>query len=456
MEDFGWKIYAAQHPLPSHSLTPVLQNLRWSTRDLIRHQNLAKRSWESRKFISRPLGPVWSTKFHPVMAISSSRLVVAAGNALYCYRFMPRPVTRQSDTPSVLFERKLMLPKDPRQDITGVGFEPDGKGLVLSFLDGALGRMPLPPLSERRPHSEHRKPPELTYFHEKGQSIRSLSVVNTTMLTIDSFGNGTLYSLYPQYFPTSSVSAGGSTGPSTGWSTHLSLRGSAGFAVFGLSSTIPLVAHGITPTGLTPYPQAILSLTSQPLLSPQRPVYSIAGGTPHTCPGVTTSDQIIISGWYHGMISVHDLRCPTHTGTPSGQAPHLLPVQIMQDSLSLSPIYSLSSAGTHIAAGSARNSVVHLYDVRSPRTGWSIYLPQSQTHTSSLPSWSSAVYSCLLEGTRLWAATDSRPFVVDFGEVRESTYPAVVDPFSAPSTPRTVGWHTPVWEHNGQLRALYL
>ncbi|KAF8529402.1 hypothetical protein JB92DRAFT_711328 [Gautieria morchelliformis] len=43
--------------------------------------------------------------------------------------------------------------------------------------------------------------------------------------------------------------------------------------------------------------------------------------------------------------------------------------ETMKDPLTLSPIYSLSSMGAHIAAGSAWCSVMHLYDVRLPKTG---------------------------------------------------------------------------------------
>ena len=408
-------------------------------RDLVRHQKLAHRAWERRQFVARPLGPEWSSKFHSVMATSSSRLVVAAGNALFCYKFIP-PTSRNSEAPRVVFERVVTFPRDARRDISGVAFEPDSQGLVLSFFHGALGRISLPQSSNRKHLSVGA--PDLLSSQSQGHPIRSMSVVNSTVLTIDSVGLASIYSLSdPNQSLLSSIAVGGSL-PAAGWSTHLSLHSSSGFAVFGTSSMTPLVAHGITESGINPYRQAILSLSGNSSATPtRRAVYSITGTTPRTFPWATSSDQVVISGWFHGIISLHDLRCPTHNDS-LGKGPTLTPVLTMQDHLTLSPIYSLSSAGAHIAAGSARNSLVHLYDVRSPRKGWSIYLPQGQGRSTSSP-----VYSCLLESTRLWAATESRPFVVDFGKVHERTFPPLIERNVMKRTDG-LGWYAPVYEHS--------
>ena len=443
VEDSGWKLYAIERPLPSNSLIPALKCHRWSMQDLVRQQKLAHNSWKRRQFVARPLGPEWSSKLHPVIATSATRLVVAAGNALFCYKFMP-PTSRHSEAPHVVFERVITFPLDARRDISSVAFEPDsdGQGILLSFIHGALGRISLPQSSNRKRISV--RAPDLSSFQTKGHAIRSMSVVDNKVLTIDSLGFASIYSLTdPARSILSSIAVGGSL-PSTGWSTHLSLHSNSGFAVFGTSSSTPLVTHGITESGINPHRQAILTLAGKSSTArTRRAVYSITGTTPRTFPWASSSDQIVISGWFHGIISLHDLRCPTHDD-PLGRGPTLSPVLTMQDHLTLSPIYSLSSAGAHIAAGSARNSLVHLYDVRSPRMGWSIYLPQGQGHSTSSP-----VYSCLLEGTRLWAATESRPFVIDFGEVHERTFPPVAGRSVAKgSTARSLGWHAPICEHS--------
>lgn len=429
-------------------MTPALDTHQWSMRDLIRHQRIAHNSWKSRRFISRPLSPEWSSKFHPVMAISSSRLVVAAGNSLFCYKFTP-PKLPHSEAPRVVFERVVTFPNDARRDISGVAFEPDGEGLVLSFVHGALGRISLPQSTTFSPRQRRSvRAPDLSYFRVQGHPIRSMSVIGKTIVTVDSVGLGSMYSLSDSNPPlTSSITVGGGSFPVTGWSTYLSMNSSAGFAVFGTSSKTPLVAHGITESGISPNPQAILALPGCTPETLHRAVYSITGATP-TFPCAHSSDQIVISGWYHGVICVHDLRLPSHSRS-SHNGPVLSPVQMLHDPISLSSIYSLSSAGAHIAAGSARNNIVHLYDIRSPRAGWCIYLPQGQGQ-AQWRSRSSPVYSCLLEGTRLWAATESRPFVVDFGEVHEGTFPPVSDRNVGMrrNTSGNVGWYTPVYEHS--------
>ncbi|KAF8575638.1 hypothetical protein K439DRAFT_1419601 [Ramaria rubella] len=441
IEYSGWKAYIMANYLPFPSLTPALENSKWSMGDLVRNQRMAQRSWGRREFISRPLGPEWPLKFHPVMAISASRLVIAAGNALFCYKFMP-PNRIHTESPRVAFERAVTFPMDARRDITGIAFDAStgDRGLILSFVHGVIGQITLPQFSSSAYRQNSVRAPPLLYIQQRGQPIRAMSVgTKGNILTIDNTGVATLQ-LLSNNFPSapSTVEIGHST-PVKGWSAYLSLRSSSGHAVLGTSSRTPLVVHNITESGLNPFPRVILSPSSRSALPGPGAVYSISGAT-QTFPSASplTSDQILVSGWYHGIISIHDLRCATHSA-PEG--PTLHPVMVMRDPLTLSPIYSLSSVGSHIAAGSAHHSLLHLYDVRSPKTGWSIYLPQTQT------SQSSPVYSCILESTRLWAATESRAFVVDFGKVSEHTYPPLPDRGRSRAN-GNIGWHAPFCEHS--------
>jgi hypothetical protein len=83
-------------------------------------------------------------------------------------------------------------------------------------------------------------------------------------------------------------------------------------------------------------------------------------------------------------------------------------VLTLANSWSIEPIYSVSSgggAGSHIAAGSARHSLVSFWDVRSPAGGFSVHAPLNDP---------SPVYSLILESSRLFGVTQSRPFVLDF------------------------------------------
>lgn len=443
MEEFGWRAYAISNPVPSPSLIPALRSSRWLTRDLLRYQTLAENAWRRRKFVARPLGPEWSSKLHPILSISPSRLVVAAGNTLFLYRFNP-PTKHHSEAPGITFERMVTFPRDARKDFSGVSFIPDGsedRTLVVSFANGALGRVQVPRTSQSSRRGDFSvQAPIPTYIREDGRPIRSMSTVESTVLTMDSVGIASLYSLSdpsPNLVSTVNV---GMRSPATGWSTHLELQSSSGYAVLGTSSHTPLVVHPITGSGLFPSPQAILlpSKKGSPWITPLS-VYSICGAT-QTFPWTSPSNQIVIAGWYHGIITLHDLRCCTHDGS-SGEGPTLDPALTLRDPMMLSPIYSVSNVGARIVAGSAQHSLIHLYDIRSPKLGFSIYLPEPQRGRSA----SSPVYSCLLEGTRLWAATESRAFVVDFGDgITERTFPALRE--RGPT--RGVGWRAPLYEHD--------
>lgn len=154
-------------------------------------------------------------------------------------------------------------------------------------------------------------------------------------------------------------------------------------------------------------PSAVYAIESAPMSSPWG-----------------ASDQIVVSGWYDGMVRVHDLRSSARTtANPTGGAPMsaLLPTLSFSDPWSYEPIYSLACGGgstAHIAAGSARHSVVAFWDIRSPGKGWSMHAPGND---------SSPVYSLVVDGPRVFGANESRGFVLDFGMgVSEQTYPPIV------------------------------
>jgi len=154
-------------------------------------------------------------------------------------------------------------------------------------------------------------------------------------------------------------------------------------------------------------------------------VYGIASAPPASPWGA--SDQILVSGWFDGLVRVHDMR--------SSHAPSLT----FADPWSFEPVYAVAcggGGGAHIAAGSARHSVVAFWDVRVASRGWSVHAPGNDV---------SPVYSIILESSRLFGATQSRPFVYDFGPaVRPETYP------SLPPTQDNDGLkHKKVWDRIG-------
>jgi WD40 repeat protein len=163
---------------------------------------------------------------------------------------------------------------------------------------------------------------------------------------------------------------------------------------------------------------AVYGLTQAPLSSPW-------GSSP----------QVIASGWFDGRARIYDLRCATRSPTPSEftslslsslslsndpashssrpkytatGTPLLTPVLVMADRWSTEPIYSLSSgggSGAHLAAGTARHSVVSFWDVRAPKDGWSVHAPGNDR---------SPVFNVHLESSRLFGVTELRGFTYDF------------------------------------------
>jgi hypothetical protein len=193
------------------------------------------------------------------------------------------------------------------------------------------------------------------------------------------------------------------------WSALLSTSASAPFAAFGTSSDTPLTIHAITPTSISATPTMTLRASQhQDDSALERPtaVYGIASAPPASPWGA--SDQIIVSGWFEGLVCVHDMRA-----SPA-------PTLTFADPWSFEPIYTVAcggGGGAHIAAGSARHSVVAFWDVRAATPGWSVHAPGNDV---------SPVYSIIMESSRLFGATQSRPFVYDFGPaVRPETYPSL-------------------------------
>ncbi|KIJ27609.1 hypothetical protein M422DRAFT_215736 [Sphaerobolus stellatus SS14] len=437
VEEYGWKSYAQRQALPHPSLFPALQSGRWTMRDLVKNEVLAGHSWNKRKYITRPLGPAWPTKYHPILAINDSYLAVGAGNAVFLYRFTP-PFNGRGQSPGVVFDNMITFPRDARKDISGLFFEEDGQTLLVSFVHGALGRVAIP---KRRSGSRQRhtavKSSAIFYIREHGPPIRSLSVCRNTALTMSSLGIASLYALNSGYSSLLSETSSESVFTNPGWSGYLSIESGSGYAILGTSSRTPLVKHSILQSELSSEPDTILSPGLEDNAFPLTSVYAISGAT-KSYPSMLSSDQIVVSGWYHGSVTVHDLRTPPSYPENSGDLPSLRPVLKMEDPIKPTAVYSVSTAGPRIISGSAQHSVLQLFDVRASKSGWSIYLPQGR-------SASSPVYCCILESSRAWAATESHALVVDFGTVHERTYPPVGE--REMDGKRRFGWHAPSYEH---------
>lgn len=408
MHEFGWTGYLRTNVRPSFSLSKITS--KWSPGVQVRYNTLADRAWSRAKFVARPLASKWKGKLQPLLAINSSRLVVAAGNNFYPYQFVvPK---RDGDPPALQFEGLCALSEDRevKRDITGLVSISDGgldRTFVVGYEDGALERVSLTPSSK---HGEASLTAEYSFRLPNRDLIESLSSAEHRLLSLSASGS-------VAFIDTSSPSVLSNTVElhARSWTSYLCTTSSTPYAAFGTSSTSPLVVHSIANSEISQTPNAILYPSAKHDAFRSSAVYGISGAPPSSPWG--SSNQVIVSGWYDGLVRVHDLRSSSRAPSTPEVTP-LLPVMSLCDPWSFEPIYTVSCGGgssSHIAAGSARHSVVSFWDVRYPKHGWSVHAPGND---------SSPVYEIILESSRLFGATESRPFVYDFGPgITEDTYP---------------------------------
>ncbi|KAI0670941.1 hypothetical protein C8Q78DRAFT_824535 [Trametes maxima] len=415
INEYGWKTYLMANRCPTWSLSKSLSV--WSPFDQVRYNTLTDRNWALPRFVARPLASKWTAKLQPVLSINNSRLFVAAANQIYSYTFGRSEGSRAA--PSVQFECAYTTNKvlQATRDIMSIECVPDGgydRTLYVGYADGSLERVVLPACkagSEGPIHLESafrdRRP------YHGNDAVESISSCGNNLLSLSSSGTAAFFTNSPDSAPQFIELRARS------WATHLTHR----YAVLGASSLTPLTVHGIHESHISSTPSHILTNSSHDDRPCPSAVYGICG-TPPSAPW-GGSEQVVISGWYDGVVNVHDLRSsrrahriPGVNSYPAGGA--LYPVMSMCDPWLYEPVYDVSSGGggsCHIAAGTARHSVVAFWDVRAANKGWSVHAPGND---------SSPVYSVVLEGSRLFGATQSRPFVLDFGPgVREDTYPCL-------------------------------
>ncbi|KAG6841999.1 hypothetical protein C0991_004490 [Blastosporella zonata] len=398
--EFGWTVYLQTNPRPSFSLSKSRKN--WSAHAKVQYDFISDRSWSLPEFIARPLSKPWPGNLQPVMAISSSRLVIAAGSHITSYNFGG---SVDMENPPIHLEGSFSFAQSSA--ITGMTFIEDGgsdETLCLAFQDGALQHVSL-----RLPSSDdlasHFGATVLSSSQLQGEEyIESLSSERHILLTLSSSGAASLTNLNSALAPDNVALNARS------WASHLCLDSSGPYAAFGTSSTQPLRVHSIENDQLSRTPSAILHpRMDSGTKSVSTAVYGISRA-PLASPW-GSSPQILVSGWFDGEVRCHDLRSSsrvTNVDTvPRTPAP-LRPVLTMKDPFQLESFYSVSCGGgssSHVAAGSARHSIVSFWDIRSPNNGWSVHAPGNDR---------SPVYDIILESSRLYGATQSRPFVYDF------------------------------------------
>jgi len=368
--------------------------------------------WSRSQFIARPLSNRWESKLQPILALNTSRLLLAAGNTIYSYEFGTSDRVLD-DAPSVFLEGIYCTSDSthPKSDITSLTCIPeceDDRMVFVGYANGTMEKLVLPPAKVGSQDIIFVPSSSREAFDDHVDSIvESISASSTHFLSVSSSGSASLRALSGE--PSENILL-----DARGWSSLLSTRSSRQYAAFGTSSIHPLAVHDVLPTGISPNPFFLLDVPAD--YSRPTAVYDITSA-PISSPW-GASDQIVVSGWFDGFVRVHDLRaCTTSSSDNPGS---LQPALAFEDPWSFEPVYSVSCGGgasAHIGAGSARHSVVSFWDVRYAGKGWSVHAPGND---------SSPVYSVVIDGPRVFGANQSRGFVLDFGPgVQEGTYPAI-------------------------------
>ncbi|CAK5284142.1 unnamed protein product [Mycena citricolor] len=313
--------------------------------------------------------------------------------------------------PRVESETHLKLKDDPGQYVTAMACVPDD-GICIGLQNGSLEFLAV---SGQRTRHDIDLPPK--------DFVESLSASDDLLLALSANGSARLIdTALCQTASSFEISS-----QTRSWKCHLNSRASSPYAAFGTSTDAkPLSIYSLSPSGFIPS----LVLAQQDSIARRGlAVFDICQGPP--CSVWAASS--VVSGWYDGTLSVHDLR-----SSDRDRDGRLRPVMTLSNSFSDEPIYSVGcggGSGCYVAAGSARHSLVSFWDVRSANKGFSFHAPFNDA---------SPVYALALESSRLFAVTQSRPFVVDFGpDVDSTTYPSP----SSQSATSGLGYYVTQYQH---------
>lgn len=159
--------------------------------------------------------------------------------------------------------------------------------------------------------------------------------------------------------------------------------------LLGVTGSIDI--HPLLPTGPLPTPSRSLHGPDLPSRSSPYDLCRPPSPSVH-------NPSILLSSWYDSHLRLHDLRRPTSS-----------PCLEMSDPWAWadgSAMYSCAFlAEKYVAGGGARHGTVALFDLRSPKTGWSCFSPEGR---------GSPVYKLVGEGGRLWGVSEKRAFVLTF------------------------------------------
>ena len=441
----------------------------------VHHIWSADLKWGSKSFAVSTLGPPkWIRRQRPILALTEDRVIVSRGQDLQFHNFVFRAGQGHASGALVpgnaLRVKTLSDPETPKLDITGMAAISStgenslshlGRGttLYLAREDGTVSRYHVsePAPSDGR-EAKLNEPPTasltgrytlpaqsrgvpIKYMASPPLDTRSTSLLRSffPLLTLSANGMVSLFNAKSPWTAPSSFSLPPGCNP---WSAFLSLDSSSPFAAIGATNPFPLAIfpfeNGLG--RLSSHPIAVLGDgTNGAVRSPAayaicRPPSEARGKVSYVW---GSSDQIVVSGWHDGVVRVHDMRDSSRASQNGALSP-LNPVLTLADQTNdAGAVYCIDMGGgsaSHIVAGQAIHGCLSIWDVRSvpnrashqtirAQNGWSTFPPDS--------NWS-PTYDLIVEGSRIWGAGQSGPFLFDFGsnpaarddgtELRPATY----------------------------------
>ena len=328
--------------------------------------NLDRRKWHALQ-----IGPTWPTPVIPTLSLVASRLLLGVGGKLLVH---PLIGSKINGGKAVSRAREYPIAKrgtGSGTDIVGVApLDAEGAELAIAQFDGTLQTLKL---DGQLQHVRR-------WQHPEGQNIHTLAASTDIMLTSTSTG---LMSLFRTTSETPMETFDLPTA-TRAWSSLIT-PSSLMVGVHG-----GILSYTLSPSGVSPL--------SRKLLGPDRPSRSSPYDlvTPPT--GSIHSPSILLSAWYDSHLRIHDLRAPANLP----QVEFADPWQWADGSAMYCATYL---AEHHIAGGGSRHGTVSLFDVRNPKSGWSIFTPGGK---------GSPVYALQGEGGRLWGVTERRAFALSF------------------------------------------
>lgn len=330
----------------------------------------------------------------------SQRLIVAGGSSLSTFIFpgnSAKPVEEIHMRPSNHRDSHGRIINDwigrtPTDDITSIACIEGTGEFVLSHVSGLLQKCKIYTGSDRRPYLR-----SLCRYGDLKKIIQSVSASKSGLLASVASHHGGIIAIYRSASPWHSPTTWRTK--QKPWSLLLDPSSSRPhWLALGDAGTTACHVYELNEDGTPTDRDRPISLLGN---SCSTAVYDFTSPPPGSPMG--EAGQTIISGWYDGIVRIHDLRRASRS-----------PVLTMSDPFADVPVYSVAcggGAGYTVAAGTARHGLVRMWDVRKAKedvkAGTSIFGPGKD---------SSPVYSLQIEHDRLFGVTDRRAWMLSFGE----------------------------------------